>query len=468
MKKTLSTLTLLIALAPWAMMQAAPTSNQSNTGTVVTVINGPNVESVKDTTAVVAWTTDRPSSAIVHYGPDKLSMNEQTAEQAWGGTQNGNGYTHRVTLRSLKPDTTYFFQVESGQGKGIRGGGDVSSAANSFKTLPSGATSSGGQNAAGVDVKVINGPIVESVRETSAVVAWTTDRPSSAIVHFGPDKLSMNAHTAEQAWGGTQNGSGYTHRVTLTGLKPDTTYFFQVESGQGKGIRGGGDVSSAANSFKTLPASGPSASASSSSSDLKVQAGPIPQAVTDKTTTIWWMTTADAPSVVKYGTDKNNLTQTAQGTAGREHRVELANLQPGTTYYFDVTDGNPNLNLGKGQFSTMGANYQAEAKKIHFTKGPVIEYITQDQAIIAWSTTARSSSLVRYGTDANNLSQTAEAPWGQDTHRVTVKNLKPNTTYYFVVESSQALGTGALAKSEPAPFMTVDKGQQAMSNPEPR
>jgi phosphodiesterase/alkaline phosphatase D-like protein len=116
----------------------------------------------------------------------------------------------------------------------------------------------------------------------------------------------------------------------------------------------------------------------------------------------------------------------------------------------------------------MGANYLTEAKKIRITKGPIIEYLKDDSAIIAWSTTARSNSIVRYGTDANNLNQTAQAPWGQETHRVTVKNLKPNTTYYFVVESAQAENTGAMAKSEPAPFMTVEKGQQAMINKETR
>jgi hypothetical protein len=51
---------------------------------------------------------------------------------------------------------------------------------------------------------------------------------------------------------------------------------------------------------------------------------------------------------------------------------------------------------------------------------------------------------VTYGTNPNNLTQLAEAPWGAGglTHRVQIRNLKPGTTYYFTVETGQAQGTG--------------------------
>ncbi len=39
-------------------------------------------------------------------------------------------------------------------------------------------------------------------------------------------------------------------------------------------------------------------------------------------------------------------------------------------------------------------------------------------------------------------------------HRVHLKNLKPNTKYFFVVDSGQGEGTGTEAKSSVAEFTT--------------
>src|ERR1051325_10689125 len=71
--------------------------------------------------------------------------------------------------------------------------------------------------------------------------------------------------------------------------------------------------------------------------DITVIAGPIPQDVTDTGATIWWETSSPSATIVKYGTDPNNLNQTAQQPWGNQsHSVQLSNLQPNTTYYFQV------------------------------------------------------------------------------------------------------------------------------------
>src|SRR6266404_5961133 len=85
---------------------------------------------------------------------------------------------------------------------------------------------------------------------------------------------------------------------------------------------------------------------------------------------------------------------------------------------------------------------------VQITQGPRVESVSGDTAIVAWSTNANAGTQVRYGTDPNNLSQTAQAPWGGVTHRVTISNLQPNTTYYFQVDSGQGQGTGTEALSQ--------------------
>jgi phosphodiesterase/alkaline phosphatase D-like protein len=91
---------------------------------------------------------------------------------------------------------------------------------------------------------------------------------------------------------------------------------------------------------------------------------------------------------------------------------------------------------------------------LKITKGPVVEHASATTAVIAWSTNVSSSTVVKYGTDQNNLTQIAQTPWGSLTHRVTIKNLEPGKTYYFQVDSGQALGTGGNATSQVGTFNT--------------
>ena len=79
------------------------------------------------------------------------------------------------------------------------------------------------------------------------------------------------------------------------------------------------------------------------------------------------------------------------------------------------------------------------AAQVDITQGPVLESVSDHSAVIAWSTNKDGSTVVNYGTDPRNLSQVAEAPWGANgrTHRVELRNLQPNTTYYFRVETGQ-------------------------------
>jgi hypothetical protein len=93
------------------------------------------------------------------------------------------------------------------------------------------------------------------------------------------------------------------------------------------------------------------------------------------------------------------------------------------------------------------------------TNGPVVESTGHDWAIIAWSTNTGGSSIVRYGTHPDHLSQMAESPYVDDsrhrgTHRVKVQNLRPGTTYYFMVDSGQGQGTGTEARSGVGQFTT--------------
>ncbi len=110
--------------------------------------------------------------------------------------------------------------------------------------------------------------------------------------------------------------------------------------------------------------------------------------------------------------------------------------------------------------ATAPQKHAEKAQAVKITDGPRVEGTGPTWAVIAWTTNTGGSSIVRYGTDANNLSQTAKSAYADNektkaqNHRVHLKNLKPNTKYFFQVDSGQGEGTGTEAKSSVAEFTT--------------
>jgi phosphodiesterase/alkaline phosphatase D-like protein len=94
------------------------------------------------------------------------------------------------------------------------------------------------------------------------------------------------------------------------------------------------------------------------------------------------------------------------------------------------------------------ANASKEPERI--TEGPEVERTTDTWAIIRWTTTKAGGTssrygVVHYGTDPHALSQTAKSPnrftpaLPSMTFRVQMNRLKPGMTYYYRVESVDAL-----------------------------
>ncbi|HEY1939589.1 MAG TPA: fibronectin type III domain-containing protein [Candidatus Angelobacter sp.] len=105
---------------------------------------------------------------------------------------------------------------------------------------------------------------------------------------------------------------------------------------------------------------------------------------------------------------------------------------------------------------------------VEITHGPVVENVTDTTAEIAWSTNVNAGTALQYGTDPSHLDQTAGMPWGGLTHRVSIKNLKPNTTYYFRAASGQGQGTGTQAQTAQLTFQTKPAGASAEAKSDAR
>jgi hypothetical protein len=113
------------------------------------------------------------------------------------------------------------------------------------------------------------------------------------------------------------------------------------------------------------------------------------------------------------------------------------------------------LVLAQAKNEDYGLNKEGTQK---ITNGPVVEYTSDHSGMIAWSTKYPAGTYLAYGTDPNNLNQRTQKAWGGTNHRLEIKNLQPNTTYYFQVRSEDAKGTGNDVQSPVVSFKTVAKG----------
>ena len=94
---------------------------------------------------------------------------------------------------------------------------------------------------------------------------------------------------------------------------------------------------------------------SGASSGQTISNGPVAETVGDTTVLVGWAThDAASNTAIKYGTNRADMSESAQGTEGsdgRNHHARLQGLQPNTRYYFQVTENGSPVG-GVGTFKT--------------------------------------------------------------------------------------------------------------------
>ena len=74
--------------------------------------------------------------------------------------------------------------------------------------------------------------------------------------------------------------------------------------------------------------------------------------------------------------------------------------------------------------------------RVDVIAGPSVQQVTQRSAVLTWQTNKVAATRVNYGFDPNNLHQHAYQSGGSIRHEVMLRNLRPHTTYYFMVENT--------------------------------
>jgi phosphodiesterase/alkaline phosphatase D-like protein len=103
------------------------------------------------------------------------------------------------------------------------------------------------------NVKITDGPELESARDNLVIIRWTSNNPGGSdehfgVVHYGTDAKNLS-ETAKSHIRLNPTHSYTVFRVRVEGLKPKTTYYYKVDSVDASGASDG--VVSPINTFTT-------------------------------------------------------------------------------------------------------------------------------------------------------------------------------------------------------------------------
>jgi hypothetical protein len=361
------------------------------------------------TSASLSWqTADYPTKGFIVWGMDPSALSNQSAE-----TPVTND--HQLDITGLTPDTVYFFQAVSRDELGLEKRSNVIS----LRTQ----SDWGVAGFAGVATR------------TTVALSWATaDEVTSGKVLWGTSANALSHQVNEGA-------SGNDHSVTVTGLTPDTDYYFQAVSKDSQN-----------NEKRSLvimvhtAADWVIAGFAGTSTQTEVVLG-------------WTTAGYSTDGKVFWGTTDTNLNNVqADSVVGEAHGATVTGLNPDTVYYFQAAS-----------VDSDGIEKRSEVVAIRTQQIPLPTWeignfsgtSTINSATLTWDTSQYATSgKILWGTDANNLSNAVNEVGTGTSHSVTVNGLASDTLYYF-----QAVSTDDLGQVKSSSVITVRTMIDPVQNP---
>ncbi|GFO62797.1 fibronectin type III domain-containing protein [Geomonas paludis] len=380
------------------------------------ILTGPTISSITDTSAVVEWTTNEPSTGSVAYGLS--STPNLTVADATLAT------SHRVTLTGLTAETVYYLKVAATDASN---NGPTSSSVISFPTVAAPDTTA---------PVIIEGPMAINVSDSGATIVWKTDEPSTSGV-------SWNDGTVYGVL--SDNSLATNHSMTITGLAATKTYSYTVSS---KDAFNNGPTLSTAKTFTT-------SAAPDTKPPIFTQA-PIVKNTTHQSAVLYWETDEPSSTTIQYGTTQSFGTADAKAQLLTTHNRPLTGLLPGTTYYFRVQATDSTGNTATGQIYTFTTDVNPDTKAPVITEEASIVYSTDTAATVAFSTDKPCDTVVNYGANGTTGNQKSNSEKVND-HQITLTNLTPNTSYNVQVSCTDMSGNTVVASAgKPSTYMAMN------------
>ncbi len=267
--------------------------------------------------------------------------------------------------------------------------------------------------------RILSGPAVIDVSDTTAFVLWSTNEAATSGITYNDGNvyrvIDNNILVTE-------------HNSQITGLTPDTTYTLRVSS---KDAAGNGPTLSGAIEFTTR---------TSPDTNAPLLIGrPLVQDITDKGAIISWTTDESSSTRVLLGTQSGALDRIETSpdflTA---HQLTLTGLTADTTYYFSAQSSDLAGNTTTSNIFSFTTRSQAQPSQLEIVTGPIIERLTGNSMTLSWKTNWNADT--RLICESTNGILEVNKIGLQKNHLITLTGLEFNTGYRCVVYSTDIEG----------------------------
>ena len=260
---------------------------------------------------------------------------------------------------------------------------------------------------------------------TNATISWHTNRTATGKVQYG-------IYSNDYRWTVSTNRKVDEQAITITGLFPETTYFFKITA-----IDNTGEVTSFEQNFKTEKYSNNKAP---TLSDVQVAY------TTGSTATIQWYTDEPATSEIDYGRTESYGSYKNDSKKVTVHDITLTGLTDGTYYHFMVKSKDEDNNISRWYdmtFYTKVTNVSDKDELVIYDVKPASANdvnVTRNSAIISWRTNKLAEGWIRWGTSTSYGHTLTTNPPRDFSQSVSLTNLNPGTTYYYEIEAKDVNG----------------------------
>lgn len=330
-----------------------------------------------------------------YYGDNSLSLDQQRY--------------YRVSTVDNKGNESYLSEILVGRANGILDEGE-------------GGTPARGEDAVPPEISAV---ATSSLYTTQVTITWDTNEISNSIVEYGTSPGDFSLATKTIATMRDDNDNLGEHVVILSGLEPNTDYYFQVKSRDALANTGFAKNGGLGYHFRTP--TGPT---------IEISPSVMTGTLKNSTVTIIWNTDINSDSSVYYSTSPTFTTFDTFSVDNdtQSHRADLTGLSPDTRYYYYVTSDNA-IDNNEEEYYDFKTTFDTDPPRIIVDFPADITDITDNSALISWKTGELASSSIHYG-----IVDTTEDSQFNDNlntdHSFRLEGLLPGETYQFRIENT--------------------------------
>lgn len=267
---------------------------------------------------------------------------------------------------------------------------------------------------------------IEAIKDNSATLTFRTNEELKSIVYYGLDAEKLNYKISNLKY--TKD-----HQFALGGLEEDETYYYQIKLLGREG-----------NYLDLYPRT-------FSTKDMEDNRAPelleadIVQVISNDVA-ISWKADEKVRAEITYWPDGDEDSKKTKKVNSwkSENFYYLYNLEPHTKYYLKISikdkAGNKDsktflLNVYEKLTNEPDMEIR-NIKPLHSSS----QLVSYNQATITFNTSLATQVEIKYGTSANRLNKKAKSENDKisTSHKITITDLKPNTTYYYKIVTTNA------------------------------